>query len=244
MKNKMQFLNQSLTAFWHGNRAFMRGVGWLLSQPKFMLLLMLPVICSFMLIVVGWRWLPHIDNILLTRFLFERPESWYLVWFWWCVKWLYVLLVRVFVFLFAVLFMNILWVPIYEWISCGVEKHVTGQPVREISLWKSILLMKEEFKKLVFITAVSFLSLFIFNAFALFIAAFLMGWDVMDYPLARRGWSFNQRFTYVWRHRFRAIGMGLWLVIPFVQFFIYPLSVAGGSLLTVEALSAENRLTD
>lgn len=237
-------LQRPIQNFFIGLRSFPRGIVWLFSNPKFMLLLALPMLFSCVVIVIGWQWLPQVDDWVIAKYLFQKPNSWYLVWLWWFVRGLYIVLVRVFVLLFAVLLTNILWVPIYEWVSCGVEKTITQKPIPEMSLWKSLLLMKEELKKLIFILSISLVSLFIFNAFAVFITAFLMGWDVMDYPLARRGWSFRQRFAYLWQHGFQAIGVGLWLVIPFVQFFIYPLSIAGGSLLTVEALSSENRLTD
>lgn len=148
-------------------------------------------------------------------------------------------------FVSMILLINVVSSPIYEIVSVAVEKDFTGGPVEEPSLLESMKLMGTELKKVSFIMAVS-LVLFIIpgvNLLATLVTAFLVGWDFYDYPTARRGWSFSRRLKFVAKDLLPVTAFGLWLMIPFVQFFMMPLAVAGGTLLNLESLQRQDLLT-
>ena len=74
------------------------------------------------------------------------------------------------------------------------------------------------------------------NIISPFVTAFLLGWDFFDYPLARRGLSFKERKSLAFKSKWRILGLGLWLLIPFVQILFLPMAVSGGTMLGLEAL--------
>ena len=80
-----------------------------------------------------------------------------------------------------------------------------------------------EIKKLVFILFISFCLMIIpgINIIAPLVTAFLLGWDFFDYPLARRGLTFKERKSLAFKSMWRILGLGLWLLIPFVQILLF-----------------------
>jgi uncharacterized protein involved in cysteine biosynthesis len=144
---------------------------------------------------------------------------------------------------FCFLLANIFAAPIYEYVSLSVESKLKGTPAPDISLWQTLLLVGEEIKKVVFIIGVSILLLFIpgLNVISLLVTAFLIGWDHFDYPLARRGWRFRKRLSFVLTSGWSVMGLGLWLLIPFAQLFLAPLAVVGGTFLCLEALATHEK---
>jgi CysZ protein len=61
------------------------------------------------------------------------------------------------------------------------------------------------------------------------------GMDFVDWPAARRGWSWSQRFAFAKQHRSTVTGLGaavvLSLLIPMAFAFVWPGAVAGGAIL-------------
>ena len=74
------------------------------------------------------------------------------------------------------------------------------------------------------------------NIVAIFLTAFLLGWDFYDYPSARRGLPFKKRRQLATKDFWSIMGLGLWLTIPLVQMALYPFAVVGGTLLSLERL--------
>ena len=99
-------------------------------------------------------------------------------------------------------------------------------------------MVPEEIKKLVFILLISLFLMILpgINMISPFVTAFLLGWDFFDYPLARRGLSFKERKSLAFKSKWRILGLGLWLLIPFVQIMLLPMAVSGGTMLGLEAL--------
>jgi uncharacterized protein involved in cysteine biosynthesis len=228
----MQILKDIKTGFF----AFPRGLGWLLKRPKYLGLLMLPVFFAVGLWAYGLFWLDELDAWLMEAFYWDKPAAWYIRWLWWVGKALMITLIRVLSLLVCVILINILFVPVYEWVSCGVESSKTGKEVPDIGVWRSILLITEEIKKAAFMIALSLLSIFFLQALGFVVAAALVGWDLIDYPLARRGLSFRERLSFLWNNIGVAFGIGVWLMIPFAAVLFYPLAIAGGSLVAMERL--------
>ncbi|MDD9952670.1 MAG: hypothetical protein OXT67_14010, partial [Zetaproteobacteria bacterium] len=80
------------------------------------------------------------------------------------------------------------------------------------------------------------------NVLSPLIAAFGAGWDLYDLVLARRGWSFRKRLGFVTQHSGHVLGLGLWMLIPFMQIIIAPLAVAGATVLASRDLAAQNNI--
>lgn len=224
---------------YRGFKGFPAGVAWLFSHKKYLMLLLLPFIIGFIAIIFGWRYFFANQEYIMDTALFWFSEpSWYLMpiyWICWGLIYLGILILSI---VLAFLVVNVLSAPIYEMISVAVEKDLSGGRVEEVSFWKSLLLIKEEIKKVLFICIVSILLLFIpgINVISLFVSAFLIGWDFYDYPMARRGFVFQDRLGYVKKDFWAIMTFGLWLMIPFVQIVLIPLAVAGGTMLSLDTL--------
>jgi uncharacterized protein involved in cysteine biosynthesis len=186
--------------------------------------------------------LSHSEGIF-NWVLFARPESWWGVGLYYVAKFFLYLAFIVLGLVACILFTNIIASPIYEYVSMVVEADLTGRPAPELSMRESFKLIGEELKKVLFILGVSILLLLIpgLNVISTAVTAFLIGWDFFDYPLVRRGWGFRERLVFVLSDFWSVFGLGLWLVIPFVQFIFMPLAIAGGTMLSVEALQKRSR---
>ena len=135
--------------------------------------------------------------------------------------------------------------PVNEYISVRVERDLVMDGPESVS-WRRIpKVLAGEFLKAFVVIFLPLMLMFIpiVNIFAGFLSAFLIGWDFYDYPLARRGWGFKERFKFVVREFWTILGFGLWLMVPLVHLFLVPLAVAGGTILNVEALARRGLVT-
>lgn len=227
-----------------GFRTYLQGVGWLRSHPKYLAMVFVPGFLGLLLFIVAWNSFFRFEDDILNWVLFSKPESF------WGIALYYVSMF--FVYLSAlllgivtcILLSSVIASPIYEYVSMAVETDLTGKPAPELSFLGSLKLMGEELKKVIFILFISVVMLFIpgLNVLSIIVTAIMVGWDFYDYPLARRGWSFQQRFQFLKKDLFAVMGLGFWMVIPFVQLFMMPLAVAGGTILSVTALKNKNQL--
>ncbi len=229
---------------YRGLKTFTRGVSWLKDHPGYFILLFIPMIIAIMVLGVGWGFFFGYQDQIFDMVLFAKPESLWLAPLYYLCKILLYVALFLLSFLTALLVANIIASPIYEIVSVAVEKELSGGRVEEVSLWSSIKLIGEEIKKALFILGVSILLLFIpgLNVISTFITAFLIGWNFYDYPLARRGLRFRERFRIVLGDFWAVMGLGLWLIIPFAQVVLFPLAVAGGTMLNIESTNAKRRL--
>jgi CysZ protein len=229
-----------------GFKAFLRGVRWLLDHKRYLLLLTLPMLLGLLFLTLGLSFFMDYDESILSFILFDRPESWILLPFYWLAFGFLWLGSFVLVLVAALLFMNIIASPIYEIVSVAVERDLLGkEQVPSLSFTENLKIILVECKKVMFILALSLVLLFIpmVNIVSTLITGFLVGWDFFDYPLARRDFSFQGRLKIVGQDFFKVLGFGIWLVIPFLQIVVLPLSVAGGTILSVEALRERNLLS-
>ncbi len=205
----------------------------------------MPIFLSVSSVFNGGKYFIRYQDQFFQWILFDRPEFWLTLIAYYLFKG--ILYVGVFVvgILSAVLIANILSSPIYDYVSMAVEKDLTGKAT-EIKLIASLKLMKEEVKKVFFIIFLTLGCLTIpgLNVLSLFVAAFLAGWDVYDYPLARRGWSFRRRLKFIFQNSGGVLGLGVWLLIPGAQIVCMPLAVVGGTMLALEHLENEKKLSD
>lgn len=229
-----------------GLRSYMRGVSWLRAHPKYLFYLFVPMFFALVLLVSGMGYFFSYEDVIFEWILFAEPESWWMLTVYYFCKVLVYIAVLTIGLVSFVLISNILACPVYEIVSVAIERDVSGAGVEEITLWESVKLIPEEIKKVGFILLVSIAVLLIpgLNVVATFVTAFLVGWDFYDYPLARRGWSFRERLSFVMSDFWAVLGLGLWLMIPFVQIFLLPMAIAGGTLLNLESIEREKQGRD
>ena len=229
-----------------GLKTYLAGVRWLKANPRYLLMLLVPAILGVVFLSFGVGWFAANDERILSWVLFTKPEdSWLMLIVYYLCKVLLYLATIIFVFVASFLFMNVIASPIYEWISIAIEREMTGADIPNQSLKESLYVMLVELKKVALIIGISLVLLLIpgLNLLSTLVAAFLIGWDFFDYPLARRGWSLRRRLSFVSKEFFAVFGFGLWLVIPIVQIVLVPLAVAGGTMLNLEALKRRELLT-
>lgn len=229
-----------------GLKTYLAGVRWLRSNPRYLLVLAVPAILGVFFLAAGVSWFAGNDERILSWILFARPEdSWMLMSLYYLCKAVLYLATIIFVFIASFLVMNVVASPIYEFVSVAVERDITGKDIPNQSLKEMLAVMLVELKKVALILGISLVLLVIpgLNLISTIMAAFLIGWDFFDYPLARRGWSFRDRVLFVRKEFFAVLGFGLWLVIPVVQIVLVPLAVAGGTMLNLEALKRRELLT-
>ena len=220
-----------------GLNAYIKGVGWLRRHPRYLFFLFIPLVCGIGIFAALWDVFLSYEETVIGWILFEPGEGFFSnLLFYICKFFVYLGLLGVSL-LSCLLFTNVLSAPVYEWVSIAVEKDLTGS-VREVGVWEAICLIPEEIKKVFFILVISIVLLLIpgLNVLSIFVTAFLVGWDFYDYPLVRRGVRFRQRLEFVSKDMWAVMGFGMWLVIPFVQFFMMPLAVAGGTILNIQSL--------
>ena len=226
---------------WRGIHGFLAGLKWLRNHKKHLFLLMVPIALGFGAASGALTFFATNSDRIFGWILPAVPEAWYWYGLYFIAKtflWFAVLLTC---FIVALLVVSVVSAPLYEIVSIAIERDVTGGPVQELSFKASVRMIGEELKKVVFIICITILLLFIpgLNVLSTLIAAFLIGWDFYDFP---RGWTFRQRFNFVLKDFWAVMGLGFWLVIPFVNIVLMPLAVAGGTLLNLEELKKRDLL--
>lgn len=238
MHQVMTALLSPITETWRGLRAFPAGVRWLLAHPRHLGLLLLPSAFTLGLLVVFWGRILDLSQWFVDLVFWDKPVAWYWQAFWWLGWALMSMAPIALCVLAAYLLMKVVASPIFEIVSAAIEKDVTGLDQPSLTLRQHLTVMLGELQKALVILTLPILLLLIpgFNVISIPVAAFLIGWDFFDYPLARRGWSFGERWRFVAGELWSVTGFGLWLVIPFVNIVFAPFAIAGGTLLGVESI--------
>jgi CysZ protein len=234
-------------SFSQGLKAYVIGVRWLKTHPRYLFYLGLPMALGVIFFVGALSLFAAYDETILALLSLTRtPEDP----LWWDVLY-YILRGLLYVssfmltILISFLMMNIVASPIYEVISWAVEKDFTGQEPEEVS-WRVLFQVTvSEIKKTFFIILLSLFVLLIpgLNLLSTLMAVFLLAWDFFDYPLVRRGWTFSQRLGFVRGEFWTVLGLSVWMMIPFAQIITVPLAVAGATIINIEALQRQNKLT-
>ena len=232
-------LDNPLTAVFSGIKMYTAGLRWLQRHPRYIFILCLPSLFGLLslLFILGLFFSNFFQ--IMDGIMFARPETWIFIPLYYLLYALLAIILFLLSFIPPLLVSNVLAAPFYEIVSCAVEREQTGK-VAEISWSRALRMVIEETKKVAFILVLTLLAVVIpgLNVLALFIPAFLLGWDFCDYPLARRGWSFKRRLRFTFKNFWPVTGLGLWLIVPALQFVLAPLAVAGGTLLTLGTLNA------
>ena len=230
-------MHNPLAALSGGFKLYIEGLRWLKCHPRYLFVLFLPSLFGFLSLLFMLGLFFGNFSTIMDIAMFDRPDSLLLIPLYYVLYALVAVILFLLSFVPPLLVSSLLAAPLYEVVSCAVERTQLGKVV-EISWRQALLMILEEAKKVGFILGTTLLAVVIpgLNILALFIPAFLLGWDFCDYPLARRGWSFKRRLRFTFKHFWRVTGFGLWLIVPALQFILAPLAVAGGTLLTIGAL--------
>ena len=234
-------LSRSFAQLVSGIKVYIEGWHWLRSHPKYLLMLFVPLLVGLIVLatVMGAVWY-NFHNII-TAVLFDKPETLILIPLYYLLYALLAVITFILSFVPPLLATCVIASPLYEFVSCAVERDLTGKIV-ETSWRESLKLMLEELKKVSFIGALMLLVFVIpgLNVLTLFVPAFLLGWEFSDYPLARRGWSFRKRLRFSMKKFWLISGLGFWLMIPFLQFVLAPIAVVGGTIASIRALENDS----
>ena len=232
-----------LKDFKQGFLSIPQAFSWLRRHKYYLAIAFIPLLFTLVFFFFASYFVIENQEVFLSRLLFADDTTGF---FWSVFHYLnmflaYVLLL-IGVFLSSILLGNIVAAPLYEILSSAVERDMRGGMVSDIGLWKSLFLIGEEIKKVLFITVLSFVLFFIpgLALITSFVAAFLIAWDLYDYGHARTGLKFKNRLSYLWKDGAAIAGMSLWLMIPFLQFFVIPLAVVGGTMIHV--LKSQSRI--
>ena len=143
--------------------------------------------------------------------------------------------------------------PFNEFLAEAVEEEVTGKPSPPLSLGRLVRdvlrTIAHETRKilryLLLLGILFLLSIFvpgvggaIYLVGGAFLTARFAAYDVLDYTMARRGWTFEQKQEFLARHRSATTGLGAavaaFLLIPVIGPLAYPFGAVGGTLLFLE----------
>lgn len=228
-------MKDSLIAFKGGFTAFMEGLRWYRSHPFYAALIALPLVVAvvFVITLLG-LFIEHREELMRSLF-FDQPEFGGKLFLWWVLYISSSLAAVFFVFFTGPIVADLLSTPIYELVSARIERDFCSQPPREIQFWASVRLLREEFKKALAILGLSAIVIPV-PILNFLVPPFLIACDMYDYSMARRGFSFRRRVSFVLQDVWAVIGFALWFTIPFLQFLIMPLAVAGGTILASRKL--------
>ncbi len=139
---------------------------------------------------------------------------------------------------------NIICLPLLDIISEKVEL-IVGEETDIVPFWKSIMpSMKSAFiflfiKLFIFIILLPLFFVPFIGAFLFFIfGALFLAVDYLDFPMGRRAWSFTQKKQFLQAHKFEYLLFGIivcfGMMIPFVNFLIFPIATIAGTLFFME----------
>ena len=242
-------LNEVATEFAKGLAGYWLGVQWLFRRPSTLILLLIPWTLGVFAFAAGIYFAWTVGDSWVTATLMKLFSTWQESAFWEVLYavckgllWFSILLLCL---VSALVVAGIAASPVYEVISIRVEEDLLGKQSYTLPWSRLPKLLLGEALKGVLVVGVPLVMFVIpgLNLFAGLVAAFMLGWNFYDFPLARRGWGFRQRWSFVRSEFWAVLGFGIWLVIPVVQMLLVPMAVAGGTILNIEALKRRGLLS-
>ncbi len=235
-------IQKAASDFATGVVGFLRGIKWLMARPGVLALLLVPWTLGLAAFAGGlwafWTFGESWVSTLVLGWFASWGESVFFEVAYFLVKALMWFSVLLLCLVLAAVAIGILSSPIYEYISQKIEAEILG-PAKISTPWRRMpQLIIGEVGKAILVIFIPLIMILIpgVNILAGIVAAFMLGWDYYDYPLARRGWSFRERWTFVRNEFWTVMGFGFWLTIPVLQILFIPMAIAGGTILNLEAL--------
>jgi len=234
---------ETVRAFSEGPKYHVEGIKFAFQHPSFFALAALPFIVTLSLYVFGFYLLnTHVDSLLDLIWQVDPEKSSRLIgWLYWAythiVKFFVYIVVLAIMFYTFVVFANVLASPFYDHISGKYQRmfHRNQDNAQVSSTTRGILsIMKEEAKKAVFMLLIPLFLIFIpvIGSFLGFVvAAVFIAWDYVDFSLSRDRPLFRDRMRALWHHKFRLMGFGFPLLVPFLGIMVLPFAILGSTKL-------------
>lgn len=196
----------------------------------------------------------------VDRWMEQLLPAW-LNWLEWLLWPLFILVIFFAIFYTFTMIANLISAPFNALLAEQVEKHLNGLPVAEFQGFKSIpALITRTFRSeasklwymakwailLLLITIIPGVNIISPVAWTIF-GAWMLAIEYADYPMGNHDLYFKDELHTLKKHPTQALGFG-WLLslitaIPFLNFLVMPVGVAGGTALWVDELSKSHRNT-
>lgn len=258
---------KTIKSFRNGLGYFFKGFHYFSKHKKLFLYAIIPTLINLLIMSVLISYFTdffnaayHILLDLLPPFSLQIETAWVahivsaLMWFAeQIIKVLVLLLSILFLFLFSYMAGLILSSPFNDALSEKVEELERGKDETPFS-WKRLIIdslraiKTETIKTVVFllipllllmISFVPVLGSLLYPFITAAFSSFDFGFTYVDLPMARKGYPLKQRLSFSLQHKWNIMGFGSFLLIPFLNFFLMPAMVVGGTLLFLELSKAD-----
>ncbi len=223
-----------------------RGLGMGLKTPKLLLLGMVRFVVVI-IITIASAGLVLTYHQTILNFMWNRPESNWIVWLWYLLSWLLSALLVGLSAVLSYLVSQILFsVLIMDLMSRITEASITGkvQLPSNIPLWQQLLfLIKQEIPRATVPVALTMLLIIVswltplgpvVTILSSVIAIIFLAWDNTDLIPARRLMPFGERFLVLRRTLPFHLGFGLPFLIPFLNILFLSFAPVGATLYYVD----------
>lgn len=223
-----------------------RGLRLALRTPRLLLLGLAHLVAVVILtvIAVGLVLIYHQD---ILHFVWDRPESAWLIWLWYLLSWLIALFLAGFATIAAYLLSQVLFsVLIMDHMSRITERLMSGgerKPLED-SLWKQFLfLLGQEIPRTILPLTATFALVVvgwltplgpIISVLGSAAALIFLAWDNTDLVPARRLEPFGDRFRFLLKHIGFHLGFGLPFLIPGLNILFLSYAPVGATLYYLE----------
>lgn len=240
-----------MTGFFKGFSYVLKGIT-LVSQKGIRPFVLVPLIINTIIFSLGiWFATSQVDSLLDSLL-----PSW-LSWLEWLLVPVFVILIFFATFYTFTIVANLLAAPFNAILSERVEARLHNRPVPEFQGYKTLpaiisrtfrseaqklMYMLKWFVVLLIITFIPVVNVISPFAWAFF-GAWMLAVEYIDYPMGNHELYFQDELKALKRHRTYALGFGGTLsamtLIPFVNFFVMPIAVAGATAFWVDRLANE-----
>ncbi len=242
--------------FWNGFLTPLSGVRYLKSHPKLLALAIIPflinifaVLLAFGVIINNGHWV----DAVVTHVFVTMAVSWYL----WLAQMAFKVLVWITFLIFAIaasyLVTQLLASPFSSLLAERTLVTAGGMEDRPFAFksWASLsvrMFKVSLIKTIIFLVVGGVLLLISLFPIASFFAHFglllMLAFDSADYSFENLGFSLRQRIAFFFGNLSRFIGfafaLGIVLLIPGLNFFLFPASIVGASLLVSSVKQERN----
>jgi CysZ protein len=238
--------------FTRGLFAPLRAMRFLMAHPRLLVYAAFPTLINIILILAMFYFGLHFSRSL-TNYIVPGQDQWYWIVLSYTIQVVLVLVLIVFAAVVFYILAGIICVPFNEVLSQKTEQIFEGvrkdEPFSLGLLSRDIIIsLKNEIKRTAVMLA---LLLFLFIVFLIpvvgkifylvfgnIVTMLFLAYDNLDYALARRRVPFAVKWRFIFRNAGSCLGFGagalVWVVIPFLNFVVIPLTVVGATILFCE----------
>lgn len=227
--------------FTFGLTSFIAGIRWLGKHPAWLALLLVPFVIAAGTFSAGvWAFFEYSGN-LYDFLLFVRPADPWKLAAWYALKGAVGAAMFLFVLGVSVVVAAVLASPVFDRVSLAVERDILGLSASPTAVpFFSVRMALDEFKKGLISVALPLGVLMVpgLNVLTPVVTALVLGWNLYDYPFARRGLPLGSRIKIALKDAPALIGLGVWLIFPLAQVFLMPFAIVGATLIACQTLKA------